>query len=372
MSSTAWQGRIAEIRARLAELPRTRLAALPTPLDDCPRLSAEFDGIRMLVKRDDLTGLAFGGNKVRQHEFVLGDAIASGADCLIQGSASQSNHSRQLAAAGAKLGLETHLVPLQDAHSNPIQGNYLVSNLLGARIHPVPLGSSVIDAKAELAASLRAEGRTPYVVGMGAQAALELAAVAYVEALFEIVEHLPPDTTLDYLYTTSQGSTQAGLLLACELLELPTRVVGIGPLDASHEAYIPPRGILELIQGAARRLGVETNLGLEDVVHDTDFVGEGYGVPSTDGIAAIDRLASTEGILLDPVYTGKGFAGLLAHIAAKRIPASSTVVFLHTGGLPALFEYAEQLTGSRSPHRVGEHSSATPQSHNHPESRETA
>ncbi|MGB4136674.1 MAG: D-cysteine desulfhydrase family protein [Microbacterium sp.] len=338
--------RIAEIRAKLAELPRTRLASLPTPLDDCPRLSADLAGVRVYIKRDDLTGLAFGGNKVRQHEFILGDAIASGADCLIQGSASQSNHSRQIAAAGARLGLETHLVPLQDAHSDPVQGNYLVSNLLGAHIHPVQPGSSVIAAKSELAAQLRAEGRSPYVVGMGAQRALELAAVAYVEAVLEIVEQLPPDTTLDYLYTTSQGSTQAGLLLACEMLGLETQVVGIGPLDATHEAYIAPEGILELVVGAARRLGVETRLGVDDVIHDTDFVGPGYGIPSAEGVSALKRLASTEGILLDPVYTAKGFAGLLAHLATQRIAPPANVVFLHTGGLPALFEYAEWLTAA--------------------------
>ncbi|MGB3375982.1 MAG: pyridoxal-phosphate dependent enzyme [Microbacterium sp.] len=343
MSDASIHERIAEIRGRLDSLPRARLAALPTPLDDCPRLSADFDGIRVLVKRDDLTGLAFGGNKVRQHEYILGDAIASGADCLIQGSASQSNHSRQLAAAGAKLGIETHIVPLQDAHSDPVQGNYLITNLLGAHIHPMRVGSSLVAAKNDLAARLRAEGRTPYVMGMGADAALELAAVAYVDAVLEIVEQLPADTTLDYLYTTSQGSTQAGLVLACELLGLSTQVVGIGPMDASHEAYISPEGILALITGAANRLGVTTNRRLDDIVHDTGFVGDGYGIPSAEAIAALRRLAESEGILLDPVYTAKGFAGMLSHLSTGRIPASATVVFLHTGGLPALFEYSEAL-----------------------------
>lgn len=353
MSSTEHaRARIDDVRRRLGELPRTRLAALPTPLDDCVRLAAEFDGVRILVKRDDLTGLAFGGNKVRQHEYILGDAIANGADCLIQGSASQSNHSRQLAAAGAKLGIETHLLPLQDAHSDPIQGNYLVSNLLGAHIHPVPMGSSLVDAKTELADSLRAQGRTPYIVGMGAQTALELAVVAYIGALLEIVEQLPPGTTLDVVYTTSQGSSQAGLLLGCELLGLPTRVVGIGPLDARHEAYISPQGILDLVIGAAQRLGVETRLGMDDIVHDTGFVGDAYGVPTAESFSALRRLAASEGILLDPIYSGKGFAGLLAHLTAGLVPAPATVVFLHTGGLPALFEYANEFTGEMtlSPH----------------------
>lgn len=333
---------IAELRERLALLPRARLAALPTPTDDCVRLSSELGGPRILVKRDDLTGLAFGGNKVRQHEYMLGDAIAAGADCFIQGSASQSNHSRQIAGAGAKLGIETHLIPLQDAHSEPVQGNYLVDHLLGAHVHPVPVGTSLIEAKEQLAATLRSAGKTPYIVGMGSQDALELAAVAYVEAMCEIIEqmgHVAPD----YVYTTSQGSTQAGLLLACRYLGASTRVVGIGPLDERHEAFITKQGILELAHGAARRLGLAELVELDDIEHDTNHVGEAYGVPSQAGLDTLRLLATTEGILLDPVYTAKGFSGLLHHIQTGRVTADATVVFLHTGGLPALFEYAEDL-----------------------------
>lgn len=332
---------IADVRSRLARLPRSPLAALPTPLDECARLGAQLGGVRLYVKREDLTGLAFGGNKVRQHEYVLGAAIAGGADTLVQGSASQSNHSRQIAAAGARLGLETHLIPLQDARSAPIQGNYLVDHLLGAQLHPVELGTSLIAAKEELAESLRAQGRTPYIVGMGAQEALELAAVAYVDALCELVEQL--GRAPEHLYTTSQGSTQAGLLLGCELLGLRTRVVGIGPLDERHEAYIDPAGILELVHGAAVHLGVESRIGPADIEHRTEFVGQAYGTPSSAGLEALRLLASTEGILLDPVYSSKGFSGLLHDIRAGRIRTGETAVFIHTGGLPALFAYADEI-----------------------------
>lgn len=333
---------VEEVRSALSVLPRVSLAALPTPLNACDRLSAELGGRRLYIKRDDLTGLAFGGNKVRQHEFVLGDALDQGADCFVQGSASQSNHSRQLAAAGAKLGIETFLLPKLDAMSAPIQGNYLIDHVLGAHIMPIGPGQSTVEAKAALVDQLRSEGRNPYVTGMGAERALVLAAVAYVEAVLEIVEQLPAGQTLDYLFTASQGSTQAGLLLGCELLGLSeTTVVGIAPMTARHEAYIHPSDVLEMVHGAARILGFQSRRTVDDIHLDESYVGDDYGVPSAAGLDAIALLGRTEGILLDPVYSGKAFAGLLDHLRTGAIPDSATVVFLHTGGLPALFAYHE-------------------------------
>ncbi|MCU1439189.1 MAG: 1-aminocyclopropane-carboxylate deaminase [Rhodoglobus sp.] len=347
---TQFDEKIREGRDALSLLPRVRLAALPTPLDDCPRLSARLGGPMIMVKRDDCTGLAFGGNKVRQHEYVLGSAIANGADCLVQGSASQSNHSRQLAAAGAKLGLETFLLPKQDALSSPIQGNYLVDHILGATIMPIAPEQSTIEAKAALVERLRAEGRNPYVTGMGADDALTYAAVAYVEALFEIIEQLPAGRSLDWIYTASQGSTHAGLLIACELLGLPTRIVGVNPTSDTHEAYIAPEGVLELVHGAAALLGFTSSVTLEDIDATGEFVGPGYGIPSPAGLEAIRVLGSTEGILLDPVYTGKAFSALLAHCREGRFRADETVVFLHTGGLPAIFAYNEVLAEAYGDH----------------------
>lgn len=340
---TQFDGAIRDGRHALSQLPRVSLAALPTPLDDCPRLTALLRGPMIMVKRDDCTGLAFGGNKVRQHEYVLGSAIAGGADCLVQGSASQSNHSRQLAAAGARLGLETFLLPKQDAMSSPLQGNYLVDHLLGATIAPIAPEQSTIEAKAALVERLRAQGRNPYVTGMGSADALVLAAIAYVEAVFEILEQLPADRSLDWIYTASQGSTQAGLLVACELLNLHTRIIGVNPTSDAHEAYIAPEGVLELIRGAAALLGYRSALTLDDIEATVEFVGTGYGAPSDAGLEAIRVLGSTEGILLDPVYTGKAFAAVLAHCREGRFSPQETVVFLHTGGLPAIFAYNEVL-----------------------------
>jgi 1-aminocyclopropane-1-carboxylate deaminase/D-cysteine desulfhydrase-like pyridoxal-dependent ACC family enzyme len=334
---------VSEIRDLLKGLARVELASLPTPLNFCPRLSHHLDGPKIFIKRDDMTGLAFGGNKVRQHEYVLGAALAGGADCFVQGASSQSNHSRQLAAAGAKLGIETYLLPKQDLHSSPVQGNYLVDHILGAVIDPIEPSASTIRAKEDLVERLRTLGRKPYVTGMGAEESLALAAVAYVETVLEILEQVPAGTNVDAIYTASQGSTQGGLMLACELLGLPTKVVGISPLGPEHEAHIPTFGIVALIHRAAEILGVKTAITEADVEIRFDFVGKGYGQPSPAGLEAIALLGRTEAILLDPIYTGKAFAGLLADVRAGRFGRDEVVIYLHTGGLPALFAYAEPV-----------------------------
>lgn len=343
--------RIAELQAALAALPRVSLAHLPTPLDRCDRLGVELGGINLFIKRDDATGLALGGNKTRQLEYILGYALSNGHDCIIQGAASQSNHARQLAAAGAKLGLEVHLTPWLDARSSPVQGNFLLSHLYGAELHPIPAGSSSVEAKAALAQRLRAEGKNPYIVGMGAQDALVLAAVAYIDAFVELLEQMGDDGPPDWVFTTSQGSTQAGLLAGARILGLKTRVVGINPMGPTHEAYSPPDVIASMVLAAAQRVGYDLELEEGAVVNRTDYVGSAYGVPSPMGLAAIKRLATTEGILTDPVYSGKGFSGVIDAAQTGELKRGDKVVFVHTGGLPILFAYADEVLagyGARS------------------------
>lgn len=347
--------RLSGLRSALAELPRVRLAHLPTPLDRCERLEAELSGIELWVKRDDATGLALGGNKTRQLEYILGHAISSGHDCIIQGAASQSNHARQLAAAGAKLGLEVHLTPWLDARSSPIQGNFLLSHLYGARIHPIPKGASSVEAKAALAEKLRSEGRNPYIVGMGAHDALVLAAVAYLGAFIEILEQLGEDGPPNWVFTTSQGSTQAGLLAAALVLELETRVVGINPMGPDHEAYSPPAVIASMVVEAGKRLGFDLIVAEGAVDNRTDFVGSAYGVPSEAGLEAAKRLATAEGILTDPVYSAKGFSGVIGAVDSGEVKSGDRVVFVHTGGLPIVFAYAEEiLAGQEATPRLGD------------------
>lgn len=344
---TTLDARLDDLKVALTALPRVRLAHLPTPLDRCPRLGAELNDIALWVKRDDATGLALGGNKTRQLEYILGHAVDTGHDCVIQGAASQSNHARQLAAAGARLGLEVHLTPWKDARSHPVQGNFLLSHLYGATLHPIPPDASSKEAKAELAARLRAEGKTPYVVGMGAHDALVLAAVAYVGAFAEILEQLEGEGPPDWIFTTSQGSTQAGLLAGARLLGLDTRIVGVNPMGSDHEAYTPVEVIHTLAEEAGTRLGYDLTIDPSEVVNLTDYVGDGYGVPSPQGLAALDRMARSEGILLDPVYSGKGLSGLVDYAERGTIARGDRVVFVHTGGLPIVFAYADDvLTGT--------------------------
>jgi 1-aminocyclopropane-1-carboxylate deaminase/D-cysteine desulfhydrase-like pyridoxal-dependent ACC family enzyme len=273
---------------------------------------------------------------------MLAGALAGGADCVIQGSASQSNHSRQLAAACARLGLDVYLVPKLDEKSTPVQGNYLIDHLLGATIMPIDAAQSTMERKQQLAESLRAQGRRPYVVGMGATRSLVLGAVAYVQALLEIIAARPAAAP-DWIFAPTQGSTLAGLQLGCELLGLPTRLVGVCPMTAEHEAYLTPAQIAELAQGAAELLGVTTGIDADQISTTSDYVGERYGVPSAASVDAIRVLGASEGILLDPIYSGKGFAGLLDHCRRDLVPEGDSVVFVHTGGLPALFSFADEL-----------------------------
>jgi 1-aminocyclopropane-1-carboxylate deaminase/D-cysteine desulfhydrase-like pyridoxal-dependent ACC family enzyme len=188
--SFSTQAKKRRYRAAMAKLPRVKLAHLPTPLDECPRSAKELNISKLYIKREDCTGLAFGGNKVRQHEYVLGKAISVGSTCIIQGAASQSNHSRQIAAAGAKLGLRVLLTPKMDQNIDNIQGNYLIDHLLGCEIYPIAASASSTDEKNKLAQKVRSEGEVPYISGMGATDSLILGALACVEIIFEISDAL--------------------------------------------------------------------------------------------------------------------------------------------------------------------------------------
>ncbi|MBB3236756.1 pyridoxal-phosphate dependent enzyme [Phyllobacterium endophyticum] len=327
----------------LNQLPRVHLAHLPTPLDFCPRLSRLMNGPKIWIKRDDCTGLAFGGNKARQHEFILGDAVHRGVDVVIQGAASQSNQSRQLAAAAARLGLECILMPRKDALFQSVQGNQLIARLFGAKIVPIEPTESVKKAKEDMAAKLRAEGRNPAILGMGSEKALSLAAVAYVAAYLEIVDQFErlSEPLPTHIYVTSQGSTQAGLQSAVRLLGHSTRICGINPMDHRNEAYEAPASIAHQCEAAARILGYDLSLLPEEINNSTDWVGSDYGLPSSAALRGAALLARTEGLLVDPVYSGKGFSGLLGDIKVGRLTSSDRVVFIHTGGLPAIFTYAD-------------------------------
>ncbi|MCS6862352.1 MAG: D-cysteine desulfhydrase family protein [Abditibacteriales bacterium] len=328
------------LQTQVNQLPRARWAHIPTPLEELPNLSRQL-GIRLLIKRDDCTGLALGGNKARQLEFSFGDALAQGADCVVHGAASQSNHCRQCAAAAAKLGLACFLVLRRDAYSTPVQGNLLLDYLLGAHVQLVDaaMGAELEQAKVQFGETLKAQGRKPYVfAGMRYTA---LSACAYVEGFIEILDQCDAQGVRpDALYVCSAGATGAGLALAAKALNAPFPVVSIAPIRWGYDTR---ERMAHIANMAAEFLGIATRLTAEDIHFTEDYVGEEYGKVTKECLEALKLMARQEGILLDPSYTSKAFAGLLDHVRSGRIAAGQTVIFLHTGGMPALFAYDKEL-----------------------------
>lgn len=330
------------IRSALDRLPRVPLAHLPTPLEECARLSQALGDVRVWMKREDATGLAFGGNKTRQLEFTLGEALAQGADCVVQGAGSQSNHCRQTAAACARLGLDCVLCLTRDSKADCVQGNLLLDGLMGAEIRwfDGPLGPELEAAKVALAKELEAEGRRPYVIGD--PRGKTLGAVAYVAMAVELAEQLAAaGIEPAALYVCSAGATGAGLTLAARVLSLLRfPIVNVAPI---RWPYDTAEAMARAATAAARELGLAATVKRDDVRLEEDYIGPAYGVVTREGQAALQLAARTEGIVLDPVYTAKAMAGMIDHVRRGRVPPGSTLVFVHTGGVPALFTYADEV-----------------------------
>jgi 1-aminocyclopropane-1-carboxylate deaminase/D-cysteine desulfhydrase-like pyridoxal-dependent ACC family enzyme len=330
----------AELREAIARQPRVRLGSFPTPLEPLPRLTAALGGPQLFVKRDDLTGLAFGGNKTRTLEFVLGDLLLHDPEVLVTGANIQSNWSRQAAAAAAKLGIPIVLV-LRNTEMQEIQGNVLLDLWLGADVRFVSEPDVTFVVSQELdrvVDELRAEGRRAFKIDPWSPSA----AVGYVAMVAELQEQCEAlGIQPSRIWTAAAGPTQSGVLLGTKALGWPLRVTGIAPIrwaGATMESRTAESANL-----AARVLGLDLRI-TDDEVESTDaYIGPGYGRPSDAGLAAMRRLARTEGLLLDPVYTGKAMAALIDHIERGLITELDTVVFLHTGGLPAVFAYRDSI-----------------------------
>lgn len=325
---------------KVAQIPQVDLGYFPTPLHECPRLSATLGGPRIFMKREDCSGLAFGGNKVRQLTFTIGDAVAQGADTIVHGAASQSNHCRQAAAACSKLGLNCYLRLARD-HKSILQGNLLLDNLAGVDVEIVdaPFGPELDTVKYELAEKLKTQGMKPYVVASPRSTAL--AAVAFTWCIAEIAQQQQQlGINADWIYTCSVGGTQAGLVLGTKTLGIKMKPFGIAP--------IVWEGKLERMRtaanSAAELLELDTRITDADIQNTDDYIGQAYGYLTPECIDALKLVAKTEGIFLDPVYTAKAMAGLIDHIQQGKFGRDDTVIFLHTGGTPALFAYQEELT----------------------------
>ncbi|HVX11752.1 MAG TPA: D-cysteine desulfhydrase family protein [Pirellulales bacterium] len=335
---------ISDLRRAVERLPRVALAHLPTPLEELPRFSAAIDGPPVWIKRDDCTGLAFGGNKARHNEFLLGHALEQRAEMLVWGAGVQSNNCRQTAAACAKLGLPCHLMLGSGGHAVDVQGNLLLDYLLGATVEIVdlPLGPELYERIAAKADALRAEGKRVYC--WENDVVKPRAAASYALCFAEIVEQCQREgISPSAIYVSSAGSTAAGLLLGKAALGSEIAIRIVAPLrwpwdhatDLAHTA-----------NQTAELIGLPPLVEPSDVITTLDYIAPGYGIISPAGHEAFDLLARTEGILVDPVYTSKALAALVDDARGRRLPADRPVVFVHTGGTPALFAYRDQLVAS--------------------------
>ncbi len=324
------------------DLPRVRINFLPTPLVELKRLAGVLNGPRILMKRDDLTGLALGGNKTRKLEFLLGEALSQGCDAVITGGAAQSNHCRQTAGAAAAVGLECHLALGGEKPASP-DGNLLLDHLFGAIIHwcgDQTKGEHI----PEIAEKLRSNGRNPYIIPYGGSNAV--GAMGFVTAISELKEQLSArNERVDFvIIPSSSGGTHAGMTVGLDIYDLPTQIIGIG-IDKGESGEPPYESELAgLADQIAKELGLAPRYTESDFQMRYDYFGQGYGVVSELEREAMDLTAMYEGILLDPVYTGRAMGGLIDMIRNKEFTSSDTVLFWHTGGTPALFQYAKELT----------------------------
>lgn len=324
------------VEQAIARLPRVPLVDVEPPLHDAGRLSARTGARRILIKRDDLIGRALGGNKVRSLEFLLGEALALDSDVLVTGAGPQSNHVRATAILGRMLGLEVIAVLWGSAPAEPL-GNLRLIELSGAQVVWTgrPDRTSVDEAIEATAETLRRRGRRPYVIPRGG--ASPLAAIAHLSAAMRVADQLVAmDHRVDRIVLAAgSGATAAGWLL-WRALDAPTHA--ISAWSVSRPVADTERQILQLAQAAAALLGLDVSEGaLRDGVEVRDAVGPGYGIPSPSGNAALDLVLETEAIVLDPTYTAKAFAGWLELCRGEPAEHDRTVLFLHSGGLPAVF-----------------------------------
>ncbi len=331
-----------EYQLKSIRLPKCSLGFFPTPVVELRSLAGYLGGPRILMKRDDQSGLALGGNKVRKLEFLMGEAIDRGADVVVTGGAAQSNHCRQTAAAAAVCGMDCHLA-LGGMPPAVMNGNLLLDSLLGATIHwsgECRKGENI----PAICADLQRQGRKPAIIPYGGSN--EIGAAGFAEAAGEIAAQLGADIDdiSHVIFASSSGGTHAGLLLGKALHGLNFQLTGIN-IDKGETGEKPlGQYILELANAAAGLLDLDCSFSSRDLCLLDDYVGAGYGILGELEREAIMLTARHEGILLDPVYTGRAMGGLIDLIRKKEIKRNDSVLFWHTGGSPALFAYAEELS----------------------------
>jgi len=324
-----------QIRAR-----KLSFAGFPTPLQKMPRLSRVLGGPRLFVKRDDVTDLAFGGNKARKLEFLFADAKNKGADLVISMGAVQSNCACMVAVAARRLGMKPVLV-LVGKEPDVYDGNLLLDKLLSAEIKFVEgYGPHVEDLMNSLAEEFRTKGHKPYIIPVGASVPLTVS--GYALAMEELVNQFREiEETIDYVVCAcGTGGTQAGLIFGAKLLDVTAKILGASVFASRADAS---KTIAQLVNGSAELLDVDLSIVPEEVSVFDEYIKEGYGVLNNEVTEALKLVAETEGIFLDPVYTGKAMVALIDLIKKGYFKKDDNVVFFHTGGLPALFLYRNEL-----------------------------
>jgi 1-aminocyclopropane-1-carboxylate deaminase/D-cysteine desulfhydrase-like pyridoxal-dependent ACC family enzyme len=319
-------------RAALTSLPRIPFPSLSTPVEPMPRLAAAI-GTRaeLLVKRDDAIPFGFGGNKVRKLCIVAAQALRDGADTLVTCGGVQSNHARATAAFAARLGLRAVLVA-SGSRPSVLTGNALLDDLLGAEMHYVSSRDARDPAMQEIAAALVHQGRRPYIIPLGAST--PYGAAAYALAVAELLDQIePPDVIV---HSTSSGGTQAGLVAGCRLAGVATRVVGISADEPCSELTPIVQRIIDGL-GSLANATTALRAGSPAIEVDDGFVGDGYGIPTPASREALALAARCEGIFLDPTYTAKAMAGLIAYARRGTFEPGMRILFWHTGGQVGLF-----------------------------------
>ncbi len=323
-----------------SRFPRIQLAHLPTRLEPMPRLSEAIGGAEFWIKRDDCTGLSTGGNKTRKLEFLMAEAVEEGADLVITQGATQSNHARQTAAFAARVGMDCHILLEDRTNSSDANynhnGNVFLDNLHGATTEKHPGGVDMAAEMEAVAERFRSEGRRVYVIPGGGSNAT--GALGYANCAMELVTQANDmGLKIDHIvHATGSAGTQAGLIAGLRAINANIPLLGIGvraPKPKQEE------NVFKLAEATAEKLGCPGIVSRKDVVANCDYVGEGYGIPTPDGVEAIEMFARLEGILLDPVYSGKGAAGLIDLGRKGHFKKGENVVFIHTGGSVALFGY---------------------------------
>ena len=324
----------------LSRFPRRFIAHLPTPLEKLERLSKELGGPEIWIKRDDCTGLSTGGNKTRKLEFLMAEAELQGADLVMTQGATQSNHARQTAAFAAKLGMDCHILLEDRTGSNnanyKFNGNVLLDHLHGATTETRAGGMDMQAEMESVADKFRKDGRKVYVIPGGGSNTT--GALGYVNCAFELLGQVNDQgLKIDHIvHATGSAGTQAGLVTGLKATNANIPLLGIGvraPKAAQEE------NVYKLAVATAEVLGCAGVVKREDVVANTDYVGEGYGIPTESGLEAIKIFAELESILFDPVYSAKGAAGLIDLIRNGHFKKGERIVFIHTGGSAALFGY---------------------------------